>query len=192
MSELASTEPAWHPLQAGKGSATLSMAYAAAKFGESCLLALSGRQGVVECAYVESHLTPLPFFASRVVLGPDGVQARAHWGDGACLRCCLRTHKVRTPSHSKRCAAGSIWCAQGRRSSLALSCSTASQEYLPLGRFSAVEESGFEALKAELAGSIKKGVDFVVSGELRSQGLCMLAACVPDRSGPLSAGPKSS
>ena len=60
--------------QAGKGSATLSMAYAAAKFGESCLLALAGRPSIVECAYVESHLTPLPFFASRVVLGPQGVQ----------------------------------------------------------------------------------------------------------------------
>ena len=63
-----------HHAQAGKGSATLSMAYAAAKFGESCLLALAGRPAVVECAYVESHLTPLPFFASRVVLGPQGVQ----------------------------------------------------------------------------------------------------------------------
>ena len=39
------------------------------------------------------------------------------------------------------------------------------QEYLPLGRFSAAEEQGFEALKAELQSSIKKGVDFVVSGE---------------------------
>ena len=62
--------------QAGKGSATLSMAYAAAKFGESCLAAMAGRAGLVECAYVESHLTPLPFFASRVVLGPHGVQVR--------------------------------------------------------------------------------------------------------------------
>ena len=39
------------------------------------------------------------------------------------------------------------------------------QEYLPLGRFSAVEEQGFEALKPELQASIKKGVDFVVYGE---------------------------
>ena len=65
-------------LQAGKGSATLSMAYAAAKFGESCLAALAGRTSLVECAYVESHLTPLPFFASRVMLGPHGVQVCIH------------------------------------------------------------------------------------------------------------------
>ncbi len=61
--------------QAGKGSATLSMAYAAAKFAESCLLALQG-QSVVECAYVESHLTDLPFFASQVRLGRSGVEVR--------------------------------------------------------------------------------------------------------------------
>ena len=63
------------PVQAGKGSATLSMAYAAAKFAESCVLALQG-QAVVECAYVESHLTDLPFFASQVRLGPSGVEVR--------------------------------------------------------------------------------------------------------------------
>ena len=56
------------------------MAYAAAEFGEACLRALSGHAGVVECAYVDSHLTELPFFASRVRLGPEGVQVR-HWGN---------------------------------------------------------------------------------------------------------------
>ena len=61
--------------QAGKGSATLSMAFAAAKFAESCLLALQG-QSVIECAYVESHLTELTFFASQVRLGRNGVEVR--------------------------------------------------------------------------------------------------------------------
>ena len=51
------------------------MAYAAAKFADSCLLALQG-QSVVECAYVESHLTDLPFFASQVRLGRNGVEVR--------------------------------------------------------------------------------------------------------------------
>ena len=63
--------------QAGKGSATLSMAYAAAEFAASCLRALAGEPGVVECAYVESHLTDLPYFASLVRLGRHGVEARA-------------------------------------------------------------------------------------------------------------------
>jgi hypothetical protein len=35
------------------------------------------------------------------------------------------------------------------------------QEYLPLGRMNKVEADGFAALKAELKGSIQKGVDFV-------------------------------
>ncbi len=60
-------------MQAGKGSATLSMAYAAAKFAESCLKALQGEPGVIECAYVSSHLTDLPFFASPLRLDQNGV-----------------------------------------------------------------------------------------------------------------------
>ena len=60
-------------LQAGKGSATLSMAYAAAKFAESCLKAIQGEPGVVECAYVSSHLTDLPFFASPLRLDQNGI-----------------------------------------------------------------------------------------------------------------------
>jgi len=38
--------------KAGAGSATLSMAVAAAQFAHSCLRALDGERGVVECAYV--------------------------------------------------------------------------------------------------------------------------------------------
>jgi len=58
--------------KAGKGSATLSMAFAAARMGESCLKGLSGMP-TVECAYVSSTVTELPFFASKVTLGPEGV-----------------------------------------------------------------------------------------------------------------------
>jgi malate dehydrogenase len=60
--------------KAGKGSATLSMAYAAAAFADSCLKAMAGQPGVEECAYVQSHAHPrLPFFASRLRLGREGV-----------------------------------------------------------------------------------------------------------------------
>lgn len=61
--------------KAGAGSATLSMAYAAARFVESSLRALDGDSDVYECSYVESNLTELPFFASRVKIGKEGVQA---------------------------------------------------------------------------------------------------------------------
>lgn len=59
----------------GAGSATLSMAYAAAVFTNSLLRALGGESGIKECTYVESTLYPeARFFASPVTLGKDGVQ----------------------------------------------------------------------------------------------------------------------
>ncbi|KAF6134517.1 hypothetical protein GIB67_028538 [Kingdonia uniflora] len=61
--------------KAGAGSATLSMAYAAARFVESSLRALDGDTDVYECSYVQSELTDLPFFASRIKLGKNGVEA---------------------------------------------------------------------------------------------------------------------
>ena len=70
-SSLAASSAAWRS-QAGAGSATLSMAYAAAQFGEACLRALGGEE-VVECAYVASSVTDLPFFASPVRLGRAGI-----------------------------------------------------------------------------------------------------------------------
>lgn len=56
----------------GKGSATLSMAYAGARLGSSILAGLAGRKRV-ECAYVKSDITDLPYFTSKVVFGPNGV-----------------------------------------------------------------------------------------------------------------------
>ncbi|RWV85729.1 hypothetical protein GW17_00052459 [Ensete ventricosum] len=59
----------------GAGSATLSMAYAAARFVESSLRALDGDGDVYECSFVQSDVTELPFFASRVKLGRKGIEA---------------------------------------------------------------------------------------------------------------------
>lgn len=41
-------------------------AYAAARMAESVLLGLDGNEDIYECAYVESSVTKLPFFASKV------------------------------------------------------------------------------------------------------------------------------
>ncbi|KAL0001460.1 hypothetical protein SO802_015241 [Lithocarpus litseifolius] len=60
--------------KAGKGSATLSMAYAGAIFADACLKGLNGVPDVVECSYVQSNVTELPFFASKVRLGKNGVE----------------------------------------------------------------------------------------------------------------------
>jgi len=58
----------------GKGSATLSMAYSGAKLGRAVLSGLAGVP-VTECAYVESTVCEgLPYFASKVVFGENGVQ----------------------------------------------------------------------------------------------------------------------
>jgi len=60
--------------KAGAGSATLSMAYAGARFAFSILRAMKGEQGVIECAYVKSDVTEASYFATPLVLGPNGVE----------------------------------------------------------------------------------------------------------------------
>nr|AAP37966.2 malate dehydrogenase [Paracoccidioides brasiliensis] len=61
----------------GAGSATLSMAMAGARFAESLLKASQGEKGVIEPTFVDSPLYKdqgIDFFASRVELGPNGVE----------------------------------------------------------------------------------------------------------------------
>uniref|UniRef100_A0A6T8SHX4 Malate dehydrogenase n=1 Tax=Chlamydomonas leiostraca TaxID=1034604 RepID=A0A6T8SHX4_9CHLO len=95
--------------KAGSGSATLSMAYAAARFAESCLRAQAGENGVTEYAYVQSSVVPgLPFFSSKLRLAQSGIT-----------------------------------------------------EVCGLGPLSGAEARGLDALKGELADSIRKGVEFV-------------------------------
>lgn len=60
--------------KAGTGSATLSMAYAAAHFVNALLRGLDGESNVVECSYVASNVTDCPFFATPLELGPNGIK----------------------------------------------------------------------------------------------------------------------
>jgi len=58
----------------GKGSATLSMAYSGARLAKAVLSGLAGVERT-ECAYVESSIVPgLPYFASKVTFGKDGIK----------------------------------------------------------------------------------------------------------------------
>jgi malate dehydrogenase len=58
----------------GKGSATLSMAYAGARLGKAVLAGLNGTP-TTECAYVMSTVMPdVPYFTSKVTFGKAGVQ----------------------------------------------------------------------------------------------------------------------
>ncbi|KAJ0980381.1 hypothetical protein J5N97_008636 [Dioscorea zingiberensis] len=60
--------------KAGTGSATLSMAYAAAKFADACLRGMRGDAGIIECSFVASQVTELPYFAAKVRLGRAGAE----------------------------------------------------------------------------------------------------------------------
>lgn len=50
------------------------MAYAAVKFADACLHGLRGDAAIIQCAFVSSQVTELPFFASKVRLGRSGVE----------------------------------------------------------------------------------------------------------------------
>jgi malate dehydrogenase len=60
--------------KAGAGSATLSMAQAAARFTKSLVLAMNG-ESVTECCYVQVGDDTHAFHAQPVVLGKDGVES---------------------------------------------------------------------------------------------------------------------
>lgn len=65
----------------GTGSATLSMAYAGARFTTRLLDAMNGAKDIVECSYTQNEVTPLSFFSTPVTLGPNGVEAVHHFGE---------------------------------------------------------------------------------------------------------------
>ncbi|XP_064543673.1 malate dehydrogenase, mitochondrial-like [Drosophila montana] len=60
--------------KAGTGSATLSMAYAAANFVNSLLRAMNNEENVIECAYVASDVSEAEYFATQLLLGPKGIK----------------------------------------------------------------------------------------------------------------------
>ncbi|CCM03239.1 uncharacterized protein FIBRA_05364 [Fibroporia radiculosa] len=63
--------------KAGAGSATLSMAFAGAKFAGALLRGIAGEKGVITPTFVRSPLyldQGVEYFASNVELGPNGVE----------------------------------------------------------------------------------------------------------------------
>lgn len=60
--------------KAGAGSATLSMAYAGARFALSLVKALKGDPNVVECSYVRSDITAATYFATPLKIGINGIE----------------------------------------------------------------------------------------------------------------------
>lgn len=60
--------------KAGAGSATLSMAYAGARFALSLVRAIKGEKNIIECAYVRSNVTEATYFATPLKLGKNGIE----------------------------------------------------------------------------------------------------------------------
>ena len=63
----------------GTGSATLSMAHAAAEFAKQLLKARSGEDVVIE-AYVASNETEAAFFSNKLTIGADGIKQNHGYG----------------------------------------------------------------------------------------------------------------
>ncbi|MGP1924045.1 MAG: malate dehydrogenase [Arsenophonus sp. NEOnobi-MAG3] len=63
-------------IKAGSGSATLSMAQAAARFCLSLVGALNGKEDIIECAYMETDGEYARFFAQPIRLGKNGIEER--------------------------------------------------------------------------------------------------------------------
>lgn len=67
--------------KAGLGSATLSMAFAGARFANSVLHALNGKANIVECAYIKSSVVPgVEYFSTPLLLGKNGVEKNLGMG----------------------------------------------------------------------------------------------------------------
>jgi len=60
--------------KAGAGSATLSMAFAGARFALSLVSALHGESNIIECGYVKSDVTEVSYFSTPLLLGKNGLE----------------------------------------------------------------------------------------------------------------------
>ncbi|CAD7680309.1 unnamed protein product [Nyctereutes procyonoides] len=60
--------------KAGAGSATLSMAYAGARFVFSLVDAMNGKEGDVECSFVKSQEADCAYFSTPLLLGKKGIE----------------------------------------------------------------------------------------------------------------------
>lgn len=66
--------------KAGAGSATLSMAFAAARFADNCLKAQGG-ESIDEFAYVDSDVTDASYFSTKLTLDVNGIAKNHGLGD---------------------------------------------------------------------------------------------------------------
>ncbi|KAK9876470.1 hypothetical protein WA026_012784 [Henosepilachna vigintioctopunctata] len=67
--------------KAGAGSATLSMAYAGARFTISLIKAMKGESNIIECGFVQSDITEASFFSTPLLLGKNGIDKNLGIGE---------------------------------------------------------------------------------------------------------------
>ncbi|KAF9672657.1 hypothetical protein SADUNF_Sadunf11G0065900 [Salix dunnii] len=143
--------------KAGKGSATLSMAYAGAVFADACLKGLNGASDVVECSFVQSTITELPFFASKVILATlfehNKLFVRLNISDDKSIA--VHMHFAVEVLYFYTIVNIVLFlCLQVRLGKNGV------EEVLGLGPLSDYEKEGLEKLKPELQSSIEKGIKF--------------------------------
>lgn len=141
------------------GSATLSMAYAGARFTFSLLDAMNGKEGVVECAFVRSEETECKYFSTPLLLGVSLARpfldvtssyVQIIQGQSNNNNLVNRLSGVFFP----------FWFINFLNFS-SFSQKNGIEKNLGLGKLSAFEEKLVAEAMDELKGSIKKGEDFV-------------------------------
>lgn len=143
------------------GSATLSMAYAGARFTFSLLDAMNGKEGVVECAFVRSEETECKYFSTPLLLGVS--LARPFLDVTSSY---VQIIQGQSNNNNLVNRLSGVFFPFWFINIFLLNFSSFSQKNgieknLGLGKLSAFEEKLVAEAMDELKGSIKKGEDFV-------------------------------
>ena len=134
--------------KAGKGSATLSMAYAGSLMADACLRAMNGEKDVHQYTYVQSSVQPgVSFFASKVLIGKNGVEKVYPLPAG------LTPYEVRATLWIAR--VGCVLVSRTRHISLSHECAI---------QLASAQTAAVNSMIPELKSSIEKGIEFVKSG----------------------------
>ncbi|KAF6029851.1 MDH2 [Bugula neritina] len=153
--------------KAGAGSATLSMAYAGAKFTGSLLDALNGREDVVECTFVQSDETECTYFATPILLGKRGIEQNLGIGRLADFEVSLLEKAI--PELQKNITKGEEWIKSNPPANRMPPYFISSigkrgiEQNLGIGRLADFEVSLLEKAIPELQKNITKGEEWIKS-----------------------------
>ncbi len=118
--------------------------YAGALFAEACLKGLNGQKNVIECSYVESTITDIPFFSSKVQIIARGA-----------------LEKMLSTFCYNASAVECVWLLSLLVSVQVRLGPKGIAEVLGLGKLTAYEKKALDAMAKELKASIRNGIEFV-------------------------------